>query len=228
MLKHICPWLLGLYLNKDEGGAGGGAGSGTSAGEGINTGGSGGGTGDSGQGTSGGGNGGQGSGAGGDEGTKPKFTQAELDAHAGRIRAEEKRKFDDALQAEKDRVESEKAKEQGQFKELYEKLQAKEAAEYKPAVALAAKLSEQLNEVIDAQIKDWPASVRNLDPGKDDVQARSEWVKKSGKLAEEVMAGKRAPNTENGDKGGGAGDAKAATSYVNKKYQRPKLPGIAQ
>lgn len=83
-------------------------------------------------------------------------------------------------------AETERLKKQGEFQTIAEQYKA-ELDQAKPALeglqGKYDKLSATLNKQLEATIKDWPAEIKALDPGKDaDLEKRLEWMDKA-KLA---------------------------------------------
>jgi hypothetical protein len=127
--------------------------------------------------------------------SKPEktFTQADIDKIVKDRLAEQKRKLEgDAATA--------KAKEQGEWQAVAEKHEAR-VKELEPLEEQVTRYRGLLAAQIDAQIKDWPAEVKALDPGGDDLDARMAWVEKSKPLAEKLGKALTAPDTDAG-KGG--------------------------
>jgi hypothetical protein len=75
--------------------------------------------------------------------------------------------------------------------------------------------------MIEAEIKDWPAEVKNLDPGKDNLDARLDWVERSRSLAQRLKVAGQAPNLETGGGGGGKGAAGVADKIIKSSYFIP-------
>jgi hypothetical protein len=105
------------------------------------------------------------------------------------LRADAK-KYRDASEAEakaKADAEAARLKEQGQFKELADKHEAK-VRELEPVATSYTKLAEQINAQIEAEIKDWPAEVKNLVPGADmPAEQRLEQMTKLRPLLEKLQ-----------------------------------------
>lgn len=238
-MYRTSTWLLNQHLRPHrvrfnnegggteggEGGAGGGSGSGSSSSGGGNQSGQGGGTGSSDQGGSGGSSGDGGTGGKDDkskppaDGPKVTLSEAELQAKLDAKAAETRR----AVEAEGKRKDKEK---QGEFEGLYkdeQKAHETTKGELKTAQDQLKGLQEFVNGAIDTQIKDWPDSIKALDPGKDNLQARQAWVTKATAAAEEVTKGKTAPPGEmgSGSQGGQGGDL--LTNYL--KGQTYSIPG---
>jgi hypothetical protein len=115
-----------------------------------------------------------------------KFTQKDLDSLAGRVRAEERTKLEDERKKEKEKAEAEDKKKQGKYEELYSDLKKKEDTEYTPAIELNKRLSEQMNSLIQSEIKDWPSEAKEFDPGETDVAARMDWLNKARPIAKKL------------------------------------------
>jgi hypothetical protein len=162
------------------------------------------------------GNGGDNSGKGNDSNEPEKrYTQADLDRIAAKARDEERRKAADA-----------KLKEEGKFKDLHAALETRVKDDLEPKAALAERLALRVNSSIDAEVKDWPPSLKKTDPGKDDVEKRLQWAENSRDLAKELGAGRKAPNGEHGDGSDARGNGKkesasTAAQVVGRRYRVP-------
>lgn len=191
-------------------------------GDGKNTEAAGGGTGDPGlkeqqEAASGGnGNGGQNAGTAGSE---AKFTQADIDAVAAKVRDEEKRKAADREERSRAEADRKKAEEQGEFQKLYEAEKAKNEAVQAKAEA-AERYAERINKVIDDEVKDWPASVVKTDPGVENLDARLGWVETHRDMAKEILAAKAAPNGQHGTFQTGK-KPDPVRNVLDKKYKGP-------
>lgn len=89
-------------------------------------------------------------------------------------------------------------------KEDYRKLHETSEAELqtlKPKAALADKLIESNNRAIDERIKEWPSEITAMDPGKDNVEARLDWVEKAAKAVKKMETGGGHVDGEHGKKG---------------------------
>jgi hypothetical protein len=187
-------------FHKKEGGDGGGSGDSGGNGGGGNTG-KGSGDGSTQDPPNGDGNGGDdsgGSGSGGDnkgKGKPPEFTpeqQAHIDKLLGTTRTDARRK---ALDDAKKEQETEDARKKGEFEKLYNDTKTK-VDELEPYKARCEEYETRFNSMIDAQTKDWPEELKELDPGKDNAKARLEWFERSRKLAERLKT--TVPNPEHG------------------------------
>lgn len=93
--------------------------------------------------------------------------------------------LDTKLRAEQE-LESARLKEQGQWKALAEQHESR-VKELEPAVTLLQELSELIAEQIKVDTKDWPASVKALDPGKDaPIKARLAWKTQAAAIVTEL------------------------------------------
>lgn len=153
-----------------------------------------------------------------DESKERKFTQDELD------RAIEKRLAD-----ERKRNERKQAEKQGKFEELYTSTKADletAQSEIEKLTKRAEGAEAQVHRVIDSQIKDWPSSVREMDPGKDaPIEQRTAFVERGKKLAAELVASKKAPDLEGGNhngKNGKDGSKSVVSNYLSRTYGGPK------
>lgn len=119
-------------------------------------------------------------------------------------------------------AETAKAKEEGRFKDLHDAQEKRIKEELEPAAERANVLSVRVNASIDAEIKDWPESVRKTDPGKDEVLKRIEWADSMRDLAKDVAKLKEAPD---GEHGGGsrttATGIQKPTEILSHKYRTP-------
>jgi hypothetical protein len=153
----------------------------------------------------------------GDKGKKKvEFSQeqqAELDRIAGEARKQGRK-------AAQDEANNAKLKEEGKFKDLHEALEKEVETNLKPKAALADKLSKRINDMVAATVKGWPDALKKQDPGADNVEARLEWFDRSQDLAKELLATKKAPDTESGG-GSGGGKDKTAAQVVTGGFRRP-------
>lgn len=131
-----------------------------------------------------------------------KFTEADVEA-ARKAAADAERQKEAAKQAA--------AKKAAEEKELADKAEWKKLADNRAAEIEALKvvrdentaLRETINTMIAAEIEKWPAEVKDLDPGADNVTARLAWVTKGRALAAKLGATQApppAPNTQQGKK----------------------------
>jgi hypothetical protein len=138
----------------------------------------------------------------GKKGGEKTFTQAELDQVVKDRLAREAKKSEDAKKIE-----------EGKFKELYDPLKVsfdKLETEHTTLKGKYDGLVSTLNSSIDAEIKDWPDSIKKLDPGTADYEARSKWRDNSRAVVEE-LGGKKKGNfkTEHGGNSGGSGNGQS-------------------
>jgi hypothetical protein len=94
------------------------------------------------------------------------------------------------IEADRKAAEDERLRQQGEHQKLAEQYKA-ELDQAKPQLeglqGKYDKLSDMLNKQLEATIKDWPAEIKALDPGKDaDLEKRLEWMDKA-KLAVEKL-----------------------------------------
>lgn len=154
----------------------------------------------------------------GDKGKKKvEFTpeqQAELDRIAGEARKQGRK-------AAQDEANNAKLKEEGKFKDLHEALEQEVETNLKPKAALADKLSKRINDTVTATVKGWPDALKKQDPGPDNVEARLDWFDRSQDLAKELLANKKAPDTESGG-GSGGGSSKTAAQVVTGGFRNPR------
>lgn len=152
---------------------------------------------------------------------------ANAEAAANRVKArsleEKQTKAErDAAAAEEDRK-----KKQGEFQQLADQYKA-ELDTAKPALesanATIAELTGILTAQLEAEIKDWPAEIKAMDPGKEaGLKARSAWRDKA-KIAVEKFAPTGAParpgNRPNPPASGGNGKDVVAELRSTGNYQR--------
>ena len=162
---------------------------------------------------------------------KPSLTaeqQKAVNDEVGRIRAEMRSDFDtrwnkkvaDEAEAAKKKQEAD----QGNYKKLYEdellKTQSLEAK-----AALAETYAASINGTIDEIVKDWPAALKKLDPGKDNVEARMAWANNSLDLANQLLSVNTPPDGEHGTRGNGGKPTPSVldgtNSYLGQTYRIP-------
>jgi chromosome segregation ATPase len=118
---------------------------------------------------------------------------AELERDNRKYRTERKQQDDAAAAAEQQRL-----KEQGEFRALAEKHEAR-VKELEPINERYSQLSSLVAQQIETQIKDWPAEVKTFDPGADaPIEQRLSWLEKSKPLIEKLAQQQRATNPGNG------------------------------
>lgn len=148
--------------------------------------------------------------------------QKKMDELAGKIRSEEKSKSEKAKieadsKAAKDKLEADQ-----KWKELYE-LQKTELEKVKEKAATSDELSLVVHQMIDTEIKDWPAELKALDPGKEvSTEARKKWVETSRPLAIRLLGDKKAPDTEHGKKSAADKQGVPSGKEVVQNYQRSR------
>ena len=152
-------------------------------------------------------------------GEEKKFSQTDVDSVAARVRDEEKRKHERELQKVKDEEARRKAEEEGKFKDLYE-AERQKAAELPTLTDKVNRYESQINAQIDAQIQKWPSEVKEGDPGKEDVEARLQWLDRNRNLATRLMTA-APPVTEHGKKPRSSGGATDAVQAVTQSYKGP-------
>lgn len=129
-----------------------------------------------------------------------------------------------AYQDEEERKRKEKeAADNNDYKSLYEaekaKLQAVED-EKKKFKDSADNYAKRMNAVVEAGIKDWPASIKKSDPGNTNVDARVLWMENMMDAAKELMA-KTEVQHEHGEQGKGSGksgERNVVKDFVNNRY----------
>jgi hypothetical protein len=153
----------------------------------------------------------------------PQYAQDMI--HALRNEAKELRKGRDAELAAKQAAEEARLREQGQFKELADKHEAR-VKELEPIADRYKKLTELVNEQIKAGIKDWPVEAKTFDPGPSaDIVERYAWFEKAQPLAAKLatQAAGYAPGNTPSPKP--AGSAAAGQAAVEELKQRLKTTG---
>jgi len=90
------------------------------------------------------------------------------------------------LKTEQD-AEQQRLKQQGQFEELAKQHESR-VKELEPIATRYSALAELVSEQIKAETKDWPASVRALDPGKDaPIEERMAWKNRAAAIVAELQ-----------------------------------------
>ena len=118
---------------------------------------------------------------------KGSVSRANAEAKEFRLKAEELDKIKDA-----------QMKEQGEFKELAEKHEARVKV-LEPISERYNQLSGLVSEQIETEIKDWPASVKKLDPGKDAaIEVRLAWRNNARAIVAEMQQQNRGQMPGNG------------------------------
>lgn len=127
-----------------------------------------------------------------------RFTKADLDA----ARADEKQKLDRQAAAAKQKTDEAALLEQNKFKELADQ-RGVEVETLRSQAETATRYGERLNTWVESEIKDWPKEVKALDPGKEQLEARLDWVEKSRPLAQRLASLPTPPATEAGRRDSG-------------------------
>jgi vacuolar-type H+-ATPase subunit I/STV1 len=84
-------------------------------------------------------------------------------------------------------AQEQRLKEQGEFKQLAEKHEAR-VKELEPVASRYDALATLVTEQIDAEIKDWPATVKALDPGADaGIEVRLAWRNKARAIVTDLQ-----------------------------------------
>ena len=132
---------------------------------------------------------------------------------------------DKAQQAEAEK----RLAEDAQWKQLADQRQAR-LAELEPQATTQAerlaKFEAMLVTQLDAEIKDWPAELKSLDPGKDaDLLARFDWLQKSRALAAKLTATTVSPGNGKLPKpaGVGAADAERLAREAQARWSRSQF-----
>jgi len=109
------------------------------------------------------------------------------------------------------------AQEKNDYKSLYEESK-KKLDELTSRDEAAVRYAKKINDTIDAQVKDWPVSVKKSDPGAEDADARMNWFDSHSEMAKELMS-KSTITTEHGSSRGGSGkERNVADEYMNSRY----------
>lgn len=114
---------------------------------------------------------------------------ADIQDYIKRLRdeAEEANKLRKAEAKAKQQAEEARMKEQGEFKALAEKHEAR-VKELEPVASRYDALATLVTEQIDAEIKDWPATVKALDPGSDaGIETRLAWRNKARAIVADLQ-----------------------------------------
>lgn len=98
-----------------------------------------------------------------------------------------RRKAEQEQAAAAAKAEEERLAQQNEWQKLAEQRQAR-IAELEPLTERTAKLEALLAQQLASAIKDWPAELKQLDPGDGaDLLARLDWMQKSQPLAQKLM-----------------------------------------
>lgn len=125
------------------------------------------------------------------EDAQPKFTQADQDALAAKVRREEKEKFDRQQEKVKREAEEAKAKEQGEFQKLADSYK-KELDEVKPLAEQLDSYKSAVATLAKGELEALPEEVREMSPSLDSPLEVLAWLPKGKKLAERLTGtGKR-------------------------------------
>jgi hypothetical protein len=135
----------------------------------------------------------------GDDPTKTEktFSQADLDRIVKERLADSQRRADQKAAADKRAAEEKALADNAEWKTLADQ-RAAELETTKAQAAAAAAYAKRLNAMADAEIADWPDEVKALDPGKDAIEQRLDWLEKSRPLAKRLASLPKAPATEAG------------------------------
>lgn len=153
-------------------------------------------------------------------GTEKRFTQVEMDALAAKVRDQEKRKHENKLNQEREEATRKAAEAQGEFQKLYEAEKVK-AAELETRAQAAERYAERINQVLDGEVKDWPAEVKQTDPGAENLDDRLRWVETHRDLAKRLASAGAAPNPEHGRQGRTFKPGDITDNYLKSQYSRP-------
>lgn len=157
-----------------------------------------------------------------------QYTAADVEAARKAAADAEKKKAADKLAADKKAADEKALADKEEWKTLADN-RATEIATLKASLAEYETLREGINAMITAEIEKWPAEVKDLDPGADNVAARLAWATKGRVLAAKLAGATPvppppAPNTQQGKKpatantgsakpNAQAGDGAQATNY---------------
>lgn len=132
---------------------------------------------------------------------------------------------ENAKQAKARQAEDEKKlADQAKWQELADQRQAR-IAELEPQHAALTErttvLEEILSGIVEKEVKEWPAEVKEFDPGKEaDVVARYKWLEKGRALAAKLAAAPATPGNSRGPKIAGAAGSSAAQEQQKAWSQR--------
>lgn len=124
----------------------------------------------------------------------PSYTQADLD----RARDEERKKIEAKQAADKKKTEEAALTEQQKYKELAEQ-RGTELEQLRAKAEQADTYAKRLNDLIEAELKDWPEEAKALDPGGDDLSKRFDWLEKARPLVGKLKTLPKAPDTDLGN-----------------------------
>lgn len=134
------------------------------------------------------------------------YSQAEFDSAMAKLRREEERKSAEKKRAAEEAAEAKRLEEQQEFQQLAEKRERR-IAELEPQITQLQESLVKRDEIIagmlNAEIKDWPDSVKKLIPDGDDVLARYEAVERARDLAAELRANATSGTQRNQQQGNG-------------------------
>lgn len=122
--------------------------------------------------------------------TKIEELPEDIQEYIERLRKENEtnRKAAEKAARESKQREDTQLAEQGKYKELAEKHEAR-LKELEPVAEKYNALAERQMKALEAQIKDWPKEVKDLDPGKDaGLEARLDWAERVKPLVEKLIA----------------------------------------
>lgn len=133
-----------------------------------------------------------------------QYTAADVEAARKAAADAEKKKAADKLAADKKAADEKALADKEEWKTLAD-TRASEIATLKASLAEYETLREGINAMITAEIEKWPAEVKDLDPGADNVAARLAWATKGRALAAKLAGATPvppppAPNTQQGKK----------------------------
>ncbi len=142
------------------------------------------------------------------------MTEAELktmkDELAASVRKSTEAHYEKLSADAKAEADRKAAEEKGEFKTLYD-LEKTKASDLDTRIKTLQEentsLSGRMHDSIDVEIKEWPASIQALDPGRNSpVGARLDWVAKARDIVKEVKTSALPPSNNgmgNGSNGGG-------------------------
>lgn len=140
---------------------------------------------------------------------------AELERDNRKYRTERRQQDEAAQSAEQQRL-----KEQGEYKTLAEKHEAR-VKELEPLAQSYTQLATLVSGQIEAQIKDWPEEVKAFDPGPDSVEQRLAWIEKSRPLVAKLtqQQAKPAPGNSPNPKPAGGNQQQADVDELRQRYR---------
>jgi hypothetical protein len=133
--------------------------------------------------------------------------------------AEEAKKREKAEAKAKQQLDEQRLKEQGEYKLLAE-THAARVQQLEPIAERYEQLSKLVGEQIDSEIKDWPSTVRALDPGAESgIEVRLAWQNKARAIVGDLQQqarGQQPGNSPNPKPASGTSPDTLARTYENR------------